>query len=128
MDMSATILHHGHIRLLKRASELGTVVVALTSDEDILKTKGYEPEIEYRHRKEILEAIVYVDEVVSSPWLLDEEFLDKHRIDFLVHGSDNKNEIPESRLVLYERTEGVSSSAVRGRVLIGIGKQYSARG
>ena len=34
--MSAT-LHHGHIRILKKASELGTVVVALTSDKEIIK-------------------------------------------------------------------------------------------
>ena len=35
VDMSATILHHGHIRLLKKASKLGVVVVALTRDKVI---------------------------------------------------------------------------------------------
>ena len=29
MDMSLSIVHHGHIRLLKKASELGYVIVAL---------------------------------------------------------------------------------------------------
>ena len=33
VDMSATLIHHGHIRLLKKAAEIGEVVVALTSDE-----------------------------------------------------------------------------------------------
>ena len=28
VDMSATLIHHGHIRLLKKASELGEVIVA----------------------------------------------------------------------------------------------------
>ena len=35
VDMSATLIHHGHVRLLKKASELGTVVVALTTDEEV---------------------------------------------------------------------------------------------
>ena len=33
--MSATLIHHGHIRLLKKASEFGSVIVALTTDEEI---------------------------------------------------------------------------------------------
>ena len=51
VDMSATILHHGHIRLLARASSLGEVVVALTSDEEILLAKGYQPELGLDERK-----------------------------------------------------------------------------
>ena len=35
VDMSATLMHHGHIRLLKKAAELGDVV-ALTSDAEAL--------------------------------------------------------------------------------------------
>ena len=52
VDMSATIIHHGHIRLLKQAKDLGGhVIVALTSDEDILRVKGYIPEMNYACRK-----------------------------------------------------------------------------
>lgn len=35
VDMSATLIHHGHIRLLKKAAEIGDVVVALTTDDEI---------------------------------------------------------------------------------------------
>ena len=35
VDMSATIIHHGHIKLLKKASKLGIVVVGLTTDDEI---------------------------------------------------------------------------------------------
>lgn len=68
VDMSATLLHHGHIRLLKKAHEIGTVVVA-------------------------------------------------HNCDLLVHGNDNSNHIPEEKLVIFPRTEGISSSILRERVL-----------
>ena len=63
VDMSATLIHHGHIRLLQRASSLGQVIVALTMDEEVVKVKGYTPEIPFQGRREILEAIKYVDEV-----------------------------------------------------------------
>jgi len=117
VDMSATLFHHGHVRLLKAASELGSVVVALTRDEEVIAAKGYSPELRFEHRKEILEAIRYVDEVVPSGWWIDDEFLDRHRIDLLVHGADNANDVAAGRLVLMPRTEGVSSTIMRARVL-----------
>jgi glycerol-3-phosphate cytidylyltransferase len=115
VDMSVTLFHHGHVRLLKKAKELGTVVVALTTDDEITKRKGYVPELNFEERKEILLALKYVDEVVPSPWLLDESFLDKHNIDLLVHGDDNSNKISHDRLVIFPRTEGISSVELRQR-------------
>jgi cytidyltransferase-like protein len=117
VDMSATLIHHGHIRILKAAKELGTVIVALTTDEEIVAKKGYEPELNFEERREILEAIRYVDEVVPSPWLIDESFLDLHKIDLMVHGQDNANPIKPERLLILPRTKGVSSNLLRSRVL-----------
>ena len=53
VDMSATIIHHGHIRLLKKASRYGDVIVGLTTDKEIFNKKGYKPELSFEHRKEI---------------------------------------------------------------------------
>jgi len=117
VDMSATLIHHGHIRILKAAKEMGTVVVALTADKEIIAKKGYVPELNFNERREILEAIKYVDEVVPSPWLIDESFLDLHKIDLLVHGHDNANPVNSRRMLVLPRTEGVSSSILRSRVL-----------
>jgi len=52
VDMSATLIHHGHVRLLKAAKEMGTVIVALTTDEDLRATRGYKPELSFEERKE----------------------------------------------------------------------------
>ena len=115
VDMSATLIHHGHIRLLKAASELGLVVVALTTDDEIRKKKGDSPELNFSHRKEILEAIRYVDEVVPCNWMLTDDFLEVHNIDYLVHGDDNSNEIAKEKLILFPRTAGISSELIRDK-------------
>jgi len=117
VDMSATLLHHGHIRILKAAKTLGTVIVALTTDAEIIARKGYKPELSFTERREILEAIRYVDEVVPSPWLQDEAFLNRHKIDLLVHGDDNSNPIAPERLLVLPRTKGISSRLLRRRVV-----------
>ena len=122
VDMSATLIHHGHIRLLKKASTYGKVFVALTTDKEIISKKGYKPEISFEFRKEILLSIKYVHEVIPSPWLIDEDFLDSNHIDFLIHGSDNSNPISKRRLIIFERTEGISSSIIRKRVLNNLNK------
>lgn len=117
VDMSATLIHHGHIRLLKKAAALGDVVVALTSDDEVRKKKGYQPELSFDERKEVLEAVKYVTEVVESPWLITEDFVNRCRCDLLVHGADNSNVIDPKRLVIFPRTEGVSSTELRERVI-----------
>ena len=117
VDMSATLIHHGHIRLLKKASELGEVIVALTTDEEIKKNKGYSPELSYEERKEVLLSIKYVKDVIPSPWLLDMNYFNSTGADFLVHGNDNSNLIEKKFLKEFDRTEGISSSLMRKRVI-----------
>lgn len=126
VDMSATLIHHGHVRLLKAARQLGHVVVALTTDEEIRSKKGYEPELDYDARAEVLLAMRDVDEVVPSPWLLDEAFLQQHNIDLLVHGHDNSNPISAEKLHILPRTEGISSTQLRARVLKAVSQKMEA--
>ena len=117
VDMSATLIHHGHVRLLKKASEYGSVIVGLTTDDEVNTQKGFSPELAFEYRKEILESIKYVSEVVATPWLIDEDTLNQHSIDLLVHGNDNSNLIDESRLQIFTRTQGVSSNEIRDNSL-----------
>jgi 2-aminoethylphosphonate-pyruvate transaminase len=115
VDMSATLIHHGHVRLLQRAANIGEVIVGLTTDEQIFLNKGYQPELSYDERKEILLAFDVVSEVVPTAWLITDEVLDRFNIDWLLHGSDNSNQVDPSKLCLVPRTNGVSSSELRQR-------------
>ncbi|MEK9572245.1 MAG: adenylyltransferase/cytidyltransferase family protein [Paracoccaceae bacterium] len=116
VDMSLTLFHHGHVRLLRKAAELGHVTVALTVDEEIKRVKGFVPPLNFEQRKEIALSIRYVDAVIPCNWLIDENFLDLHKIDLLVHGEDYENSVPDHRTVIFPRTEGISSSLLRNDV------------
>ena len=113
VDMSLTTVHHGHVRLLRKAYQLGDVIVALTSDEEVFKSKGFYPMLSFEQRKEIALAFKYVQEVIKCKWLIDEKFMDLHNIDLLVHGEDNQNPVPREKLVIFKRTTGISSTQLR---------------
>ena len=113
VDMSCTLLHHGHIRILNKAAKLGKVIVALTTDEEIRMKKGYTPELSFEERKEILLAIKYVSDVIPSKWLLENDYIRENKIDILVHGDDNSNEISACEIVIFPRTQGISSTQMR---------------
>ena len=113
VDMSCSILHHGHIRLLKKASKFGRVIVALTSDSEIKKYKKITPELNFKRRKEILDSIKYVSKVIKSNFNITEKFLKKNKLDLLVHGNDNSNKISREKLIIFKRTSRISSTEIR---------------
>ena len=123
VDMSVTLLHHGHIRILKKASHYGQVIVALTKDKEIKKFKGYKTEMNFFQRKEILESIRYVHSVVPSNFIINNKFLSKHKIDLLIHGHDNKNKIDKKKIIILKRTKGISTSLLRKKVLQNVKKK-----
>ncbi|OGM84445.1 hypothetical protein A2421_01510 [Candidatus Woesebacteria bacterium RIFOXYC1_FULL_43_18] len=60
------ILHYGHIHFLKKAKALGNyLVVALESDKNVRRLKGEKRPIHgQNHRREILESLRFVDQVI----------------------------------------------------------------
>ena len=113
LDMSATLIHHGHIRLIKKASKFGNVIIALTKDKEIKKYKGYTPEIKFRNRKEILQSFKHVHRVVPCDFIITDKFLKNLNIDFLVHGNDNFNKVSKNKIKIFKRTNGISSTLIR---------------
>ena len=111
--MSCVLIHHGHIRLLKKASKYGKVFVALTSDKEIKRFKKMSPELNYSNRKEVISSIKYVSGTIKSKFIITQSFLKKNNFDFLVHGSDNKNSIEKKFLKVFKRTKNISTSILR---------------
>jgi len=113
VDMTCSLIHHGHIRILKKASNYGQVIVALTKDKDILKHKKFKSPLNFNQRKEILESIRYVSKVIPSNYFISQKFLVKNQIDYLVHGNDNKNDIDRKYLKIFKKTKKISSTKLR---------------
>lgn len=59
-------VHIGHIRYLKEAKKLGDKLLVILNTDDFLIRKKGKPFMVFTERKEILEAIRWVDEVVPS--------------------------------------------------------------
>ena len=110
VDMTCSILHHGHIRILKKASKSGKVIVALTSDEEILKHKKFKSLLNFAQRKEILLSIKYVSKVIKSKYLITDSFIKANKCDYLVHGSDIQS---KADIKIFKRTKNISSTALR---------------
>ena len=117
VDMSAAILHHGHIRLLRKASKYGKVYVGLATDKEIKSFKNIKPELNYSNRKEVVLSIKYVSGVVKSKANIDGKFLKKHKFDFLVHGSDNQNPVDKKYVKIFKRTKNISTTIIRKRAI-----------
>ena len=113
VDMTCSILHHGHIRILKKASKFGEVIVALTSDEEILKHKKFKTLLNFAQRKEILLSIKYVSKVIKSQYLITDSFIKANKCDYLIHGSDTQNNVNLTNLKTIKRTKNISSTALR---------------
>ena len=111
--MSCSIIHHGHIRLIKKAAKYGDLVISLTSDKDLKKFKNIHPELSFSQRKEILSSIKYVKKVISGKFILDQKFLNKNNIDIVIQGSDYKDRKFTNKVVTFARTKNISSTLIR---------------
>lgn len=61
------MFHIGHLNVLRQAKEqCEHLIVGVSTDELVEKSKGHPPVIPYEERRAIVEAIRYVDEVVPQ--------------------------------------------------------------
>lgn len=125
--MSSTLIHHGHTEIIRKASKLGNVIVALTTDQEIKKRKGYVPELNFKQRSKLISSIKNVKKVVSSNWNIDDNFIKKHKIDILVHGDDDVNSAKNVKKKIFKRTKNVSSSQLRYRAYKNYKKIYEKK-
>jgi glycerol-3-phosphate cytidylyltransferase len=84
------VLHVGHIRVLKRAAELGDrLVVGVSADELNIKKKGRAPVFDQDERLEILSSLKMVDEVFLEESLEKKrDYIIEHNAQVLVMGDD----------------------------------------
>lgn len=83
------LFHYGHLSLLKKArAACDRLIVGVTTDELIGKTKGYSPLSTLEERMSILQSIKYVDEVVVQDDLDKVKAWEKYGYNVLFSGDD----------------------------------------
>ncbi len=114
------LLHYGHIRLLKRAKELGDYLIVALSTDEFNELKGKKAYHNYKTRKKMLEAIRYVDLVIpEDSWDQKADDVKKYYVDVTVMGGDWEGDPRFEKLreycdvVYLPRTEGVSTSKIK---------------
>ncbi len=87
MCFSTDILHNGHIKIIKKAAQLGELTVGVLTDEVIASFKRY-PLIPLEERVQLFQNIMGVKRVVVQNTLSYEAVLRELKPDIVVHGDD----------------------------------------
>lgn len=124
------LFHVGHVRLFRRCAEMGTLKVAVNSDEFVESYKGRRPVVPLDQRLEIVRACRYVDEAMANrTYERQRDVIERAAPDAIVVGDDWRDRdylgqlgLPPGwlerrgvELVYVPRTTGVSSSDLKAR-------------
>lgn len=120
------MLHYGHINLLRRAKALGDYLIVALSDDDFNALKNKKSYFSYDERKQLLEAIRYVDLVIpESSWEQKADDVHDYKIDVLVMGDDWAGKFDDLadlgvEVVYLERTPEISTTQIKQDINAGI--------
>ena len=129
LDGVFDIIHSGHFNAIRQAKKLGDIlVVGVNADDEVTKAKG-PPLMNQKERGVLVAACKWTDEVaIGTLFTPTIAMLDELKCDYCSHGDDiTLNENGEScydemmkagRMKLFKRTEGVSTTAIIGRLLL----------
>ena len=112
------LLHWGHIRLLKRAKQLGDYLIVGLSTDEFNAIKGKKAYHSYEERKMMLEAIRYVDLVIpENEWGQKAKDIQDYHADIFVMGDDWEGKFDELKdlceVVYLPRTDGISTTMIK---------------
>ena len=124
-DIVGDLFHIGHINLFKQAREFGDyLIVGVHSDYSVESYKR-KPIFTEEDRYELIKNCSLVDEVIeNAPLVLTKEYIDKNKIDIVVHGNDKSPHFDEQHKVPLDMgimkylsyTEGISTSGIIKRI------------
>lgn len=117
------LLHYGHINILKRAKSLGDYLIVALSTNEFNEIKGKKCYFSYEQRKQLLEAIRYVDLVIpEKTWQQKETDILQYKIDVFVMGDDWKGKFDSLKslcdVVYLERTPEISTTKIKNDLFI----------
>jgi choline-phosphate cytidylyltransferase len=131
------LFHFGHAEMLGRVREKfggkAIIITGIARDDDCLKYKR-QTIMTQEERARSVSACKFVDEVIeNAPWLITQEFLEAHKIDYVCHdeapylsgsgsgsgsGSDIYGYVKSiGKFVAIERTPSISTTELLKRII-----------
>ena len=112
------LFHIGHLRLLQRVKNLGHHLTVAISTDDFNAIKGKKTLIPFNQRREIVENIKCVDQVIpESCWEQKEEDIKNFDIDIFAMGNDWEGKFDflrnDCEVVYFPRTDDISSTEIK---------------
>jgi glycerol-3-phosphate cytidylyltransferase len=112
------LFHIGHLRLLQRVKNLGHHLTVAVSTDDFNAIKGKKTLISYDQRREIVDNIKCVDQVIPETcWEQKEEDIKNFDIDIFAMGNDWQGKFDFLRdhceVVYLPRTDDISSTDIK---------------
>lgn len=123
------VLNLGHINILTEAKKLGNyLIVAIQNDESVKKSKGRYPILNIEERIAQIEALPFVDNIIVYDDTDQRNLWDEIKPNIIVQGDDYIHSGDRTdalkylkeksiRLVLLPRTNGISSTEIKKRIL-----------
>lgn len=116
-------MHWGHIKLLKRAKELGNHLIVALSTDEFNALKGKCSFYNYEERKFMLQAVKYVDEIIpEESWEQKEKDILNKNVDIFVMGDDWKGKFDYlnkvCKVIYLPRTAGISTTQIKRNLLL----------
>ena len=115
------LFHEGHVRILERAKALGDYLIVAISSDEFNQLKGKKSIMSYEQRKQVVEAIRYVDLVIpENDWEQKISDIQKYKVDILVMGDDWTGKFDFLKdyceVIYLPRTENISTSMIKERL------------
>ncbi|KAI9295172.1 hypothetical protein K502DRAFT_349283 [Neoconidiobolus thromboides FSU 785] len=124
------LFHFGHAKALQQAKNSFSsvhLIVGVCNDKDTHSRKG-RTVMKDTERYESLLHCRWIDEIITdAPWIVDQEFLDTHEIDYVAHDDIPYKSIDsedvyafvkaQGRFLPTQRTDGISTSDLITRVV-----------
>lgn len=126
VDMVGDLFHRGHVELLKVARSFGDYLIVGVLSDAVASSHKRRPITTMAERVSVIQACRFVDAVIpDAPFVINSEFMRKHDISLVVHGSDLSDEkirtiygdpLREGKLRIVSYTEGISTSEIIHRI------------
>lgn len=112
------LFHIGHLRLLQRVRELGNHLTVAISTDEFNAIKGKKTLIPYEQRREIVENIKCVDQVIPETcWEQKATDIKTYDIDIFAMGNDWEGKFDFLKdyceVIYLPRTEDISSTEIK---------------